>query len=252
MSKIKNNSLNLSQINNELITFCYEGYDLYFVHGWFCSYLSAPSDSQEDLVLPTYLVLNEDKINDEHKFSKLVDKLMEIYTSLADSIFEKNKLIHPIVDLNDNSFTPDNLSIEQKQNLIKWLYGYLTGYLVLNGEVTDYINDESLLDDKFYPALFTLCVALIKLVAETSEIAMEAKTREDFAELMADIKAMWESEEGEELTDNLFNEAMAALDYNDIITALNDLFYVMRVSDEKRMQALNHQNSLLGKLTTRH
>lgn len=252
MSKQKNQSLNLSQINTELTDFCYEGYDLYFVHGWFCAYLSAPSDSQEDLVLPTYLVLNEDKITDEHKFTKLVDKLMEIYTDLADNIFEKNKLIRPVVNLTDNSYEPDKFTLLQQQNLLKWLYGYLTGYLVLNGEVTDYITDEKMLDEKFYPALFTLCVALIKLVAENIEIKMEAKIQEDFSELLADIKAMWESEEGEELTDSLFNEAMAALDYNDIVTALNDLFYVMRVSDEKRMQALHHQNSLLGKLTTRH
>lgn len=251
MSKLKNYTLNYSQINEELITYTYNDYDLYFIHGWFCSYLSAPSDSPEDLVLPTYLVLNEDKIVDENKFSKLVDKLMEVYSFLADSLFEKNKLIRPLVDFTNNTFEPEKFSLQEKKNLAKWLYGYLTGYLVLNEDIMDHIDDEKMLDEKFYPALFTLCVALMSLAKEDS-LEMEAKTREDFDELIADIRAMWESEEGEELTDSLFNEAIESLDYNDIIIALNDLFYVMRITDEKRMVTVNHQNSLLGKLTTRH
>ena len=46
--------------------------------------------------------------------------------------------------------------------------------------------------------------------------------------------------------------SIAELDLADVIGALNDLFYVIRVSDETRYAAQSHQNSLLGRLSTRH
>ena len=63
---------------------------------------------------------------------------------------------------------------------------------------------------------------------------------------------MWESEEDESDIDGLFAESIAELDLADVIGALNDLFYVIRVSDETRYAAQSHQNSLLGRLNTRH
>ena len=44
--------------------------------------ISAPSDSEEDLLIPTYLILDEDKIKDEQKFASLVDRLVAVYSEL--------------------------------------------------------------------------------------------------------------------------------------------------------------------------
>lgn len=250
---LKKSITNFSELNRELQTYLYCGYDLHFVHGWFCAYLSAPSDSEDDLLIPTYLILNEDKIQDEVKFTKLIDKLVKVYSELADAIFENNKLIRPLIDFaKPNGFDPLTFTPEHKRNLLVWLYGYLTGYLALGGEISENIDDEQLLEEKFYPALFTLCVALFSLAGQVEVKFMESLVAEDFNELQDDLKSMWESEDGEADVELLFKDAMDELDLADIIGALNDLFYVMRVSDENRFAAQNHQNSLLGKLNTRH
>ena len=78
---------NLAALNQELKEYLYTGYDLHFVHGWFSAYLSAPSDSEEDLLIPTYLILDENKIKDEQEFASLVDRLVVVYSELADTIF---------------------------------------------------------------------------------------------------------------------------------------------------------------------
>ena len=250
---IKKSTINLSEINQELKTYLFAGYDLHFLHGWFSAYLSAPSESEEDLLIPSYLILDEDSVAEEQKFAKLVDKLVNIYSDLAENIFENNKLIRPLIDFDKpNTFDPLLFTVENKRNLLVWLYGYLTGYLVLGNDVTEYITDEDMLEGKFYPALFTLCVAFISLSQDVDKSFMSAKVADDFAELLGDLKSMWESEEDESDIDSLFAESIAELDLADVIGALNDLFYVIRVSDETRYAAQSHQNSLLGRLSTRH
>ena len=249
---IKNTQANLAKLNQELVAYVWPGYDLHFLHGWFAAYLSAPSDSEDDLLIPSYLILDEDKIKDEQAFAKLVDKLVLVYTDLADSIYENNKLIRPLIDFaKPNSFDPLLFSLEHKRNLLTWLYGYLTGYLAIGGDVTEYATDEALLEDKFYPALFTLCIALFSLAREVKCENQAANVSVDFAELEQDLLAMWESEDGEDITAAI-EDAIKELDLADIIGALNDLFYVLRVTDEKRFAEKEPATTLLHKLTTKH
>ena len=60
-------------------------------------------------------------------------------------------------------------------------------------------------------------------------------------------------EDGEGDVDELINDAIEELDMADVIGALNDVFYVVRVSDEARFVAQqNSANPLLGKLTSRN
>lgn len=244
---------NLSLLNQELAAYLYQGYDLHFIHGWFCAYLSAPSDSEEDLLIPTYLILDETKIADEEKFTKLVDKLVKVYSELADAIFENNKLIRPLIDFaKPNGFDPLTFTAEQNRNLLVWLYGYLTGYLAIGGDITEYATDENLLEERFFPGLFTLCIAFFKLSQQVELNFMSPEASADFAELQADLKTMWESEDGEGDVETLISEAIEELDMADVIGALNDVFYVIRVSDEARFAAQNSANPLLGKLTSRH
>lgn len=244
---------NLSLLNQGLAAYLYQGYDLHFIHGWFCAYLSAPSDSEEDLLIPTYLILDETKIADEEKFTKLVDKLVKVYSELADAIFENNKLIRPLIDFaKPNGFDPLTFTNEQNRNLLVWLYGYLTGYLAIGGDITEYATDENLLEERFFPGLFTLCIAFFKLSQQVELSFMSPEASADFAELQADLKTMWESEDGEGDVEILISESIEELDMADVIGALNDVFYVIRVSDEARFAAQNSANPLLGKLTSRH
>lgn len=250
---IKKNNTNLTTLNQELVEYLHSGYDLHFVHGWFSAYLSAPSDSEDDLVIPTYLILDEAKIKDETKFAKLVDKLIAVYSDLADAIFENNKLIRPLIDFaKPNTFDPLLFTEQHNRNLLVWLYGYLTGYLAIGGDITEYATNEKLLEERFYPALFTLCVALFKLTQTVKLDFMAPEVAADFAELQVDLKTMWESEDDEAVVDDLINESIEELDMADIIGALNDVFYVIRVSDESKFAANTQQNSLLNKLNTRH
>lgn len=250
---IKKKASDLEVLNNEIKPYLFQGYDLHFIHGWFTAYLSAPSDSEEDLLIPTYLILDEDNIKDEQKFAKIIDKLINVYSELADNIFEKTKLLRPLIDFNKpNSFDPLLFSDEHKRNLLMWLYGYLTGYLVTATDITECTTNEQLLEDKFFPALFTLSVALISLKSQVDLSFMSVDVKNDFDELLVDVKAMWESEDNELPTDELFASALAELDLADIIGALNDVFYAIRVIDESQFANSTANNTLLNKLVTRH
>lgn len=248
---LKKKRVDLTALNQEISQYLYQGYDLYFIHGWFCSYISAPSDSEEDLVLPTYLILDEDKILDEQKFAKTVDSLIALYSELSDNIFEKNKLLKPLINFNEpNKFDPQDLSIEAQRNLLMWLYGYLTCYLVTSSDANEYITNEELLDEKFYPALFTLNIILVKLAQTVSLDFMADNVREDFNELLVDIKQMWESDDETLVIEDMFAKLSGESEFDDIVSALNDVFYVIRVSDENKFTQQN--NSILNKLQTRH
>lgn len=251
MAAIK--GINLEEVDNEFKKYLYQGYDLFFIHGWFNAYLSAPSDSEEDLLIPTYLILDEDDIADENKFSKSVDKLVTLYSQIADNIFENNKPLKPLVSFaKPNSFDPLTFTDVENKNLLMWLYGYLTCYLVTSGEAAEYVTDQKLLDEKLYPALFTLSVALATLSKRISTDFMSEEVKTDFFEIVDDVKSMWESEENESLSvDELFTQVENELDLADIVGALNDIFYVIRVSDENRFAATPDE-TLLGKLNARN
>ncbi|MDD3267339.1 MAG: hypothetical protein PHC75_09215 [Burkholderiales bacterium] len=246
--------INLEEINNEFKKYLHQGYDLFFIHGWFNAYLSAPSDSEEDLLIPTYLILDEDRIADENKFSKIVDKLVTLYSQIADSIFENNKPLKPLINFaKPNSFDPITFGDEESKNLLMWLYGYLTCYLVTSGEAAEYVTDEKLLEEKLYPALFTLSVALVTLSKSVTIDFMNEEVKTDFLEIVDDVKSMWESEGNENLSvDEVFAQVEDKLDLADIVGALNDIFYVIRVSDENRFANTPNDNTLLGKLNARN
>lgn len=249
----KSQSPDLAQLNQELLAYVWPGYDLHFVHGWFTAYLSSPSDSEEDLLIPSYLIIDESKIADEQQFSRFIDKLVAVYSALADSIYEQNKLIRPLVDFTKpNSFDPLTFDAGQRKKLCQWLYGYLTGYLAIGTDITEYAYDHKLLDDKFFPALFTLCVAFFQLAGEIDWYGVDDKVKADFSELEQDLKSMWESEEDEGELDEVIAEATGQLDLADIVGALNDIFYVVRVCDEHVHNQNSVNNSLLGKLATKH
>ena len=294
-SKPKLKPINLELLNKELLGYVWPGYDLYFVHGWFAAYLSSPSDSEEDLLIPGYLILDETKITDEQHFSRLVDQLVVLYSELADAIYERNKLIRPLIDFKKpNSFdqlSPDWLQLSKKsgRNLLNWLYGYLSAYLAISSDLEQYAvgdNLDNLLKDKFYPALFTLCIALFSLTGKvhltaksdnslnisldaspSSEINLDdspdnssdgsladisENVSNDLSELLIDIKSMWESIDGEGDIDEIIVSAIDKLKLADIVTALNNIFYVTRLIDENKFNQSIPPNSLLSKLSTKH
>lgn len=249
----KINSADLVKLNKDLCTYFWPGYDLYFLHGWFLAYLSAPSDSEEDLLIPMYLVLDESTIKDEIHFSKVIDKLVKLYTDLAESIYEDNKLIRPLVDFEQPIKSDLSLFTDaDKQHLLKWLYGYLNYYLAMDTDITEQIDNTELRENKLYPALFTLCVALFKLAQDFDLDGACEEVKQNFAELQLDLKEMWESEAGEQDIDKIIAEAVEKFDLADINRALNDVFYVVRTNDEQNLASSSVENSLLNKLITKH
>ena len=228
----------LTKLQQQIELYFYKGYNLYFIHGWFCAYLSSPSDSEEDLLIPTYLILDEEKITDETKFIKVVDDLMVLYNDLADKTYEQNKLIKPLVNIDEpNNFGVNPMTPQEKTNLLFWLYGYLSGHLVIGVDITEYCKDEALLDEKFFPAVFTLCVGLLLLnkdkdISKTNLFA--ADVLEDFKEICDDVMSMWE-DDGESLEDRLKEYSLSEVTPN-IVDALNSIFYVVRKSEEHRLE----------------
>lgn len=246
--KLKYELTNLNKLSKN---YFHQGYDVFFMHGWFSAYLSAPSDSEDDLIIPSYLIVDEENINDEKAFAKFVDEYMALYADLAESIFEKNKLIKPLVSIEvPNLADLTKLDSKTQSSLLVWLYGYLCGYLVVGVDITEYCDDFRLLEEKFYPALYTICVSFLLLdqLIDASTIFNEVAI-EDYLDVKADILDLWEStDDGATILDEIKNinldEALS-----DLSTALNAIFYVIRVSDEKRYnQQDGVGNPLLKKL----
>ena len=234
-----NGKIDFLKLNQQTSEYFYPGYNIFFMHGWFSSYLSAPSDSEEDEVIPCYLILDEDKINNEKVFAKFIDNLMLIFTQMADSIYEKNKLIKPMVNpAQPNNFNAENLSSEEKSNLLIWLYGYLCGYLTIGADITEYCKDNKLLDNTFFPALQSICSLLLLLESEIkAENIFSGEVLQDFKDLLIDIAEMWEADEvGRSLTD-LVAEMVLSDSLNGLVKALNAIFYVVRTADEAKLNS---------------
>lgn len=252
MKRNKNRLIDLETSNQELIRYTYAGYDLYFLHGWFTAYLSAPNDSEEDLLIPDYLIIDESRIDNEASFSKTIDLLVDMYSGLAEALFDDNKPICPLIDFSAPTFfDTEAFTSVHFHNLLKWLYGYLAGFMAIGVEISESI-DEDLVNQRFYPALFTLCVAFFYLErkAVLGDVD-ENNFKPDYEELARDLQQMWESQEGEADIDSLITAAVTELDLKDIAIAVNDIFYVVRRSDELKL-AKQSINPLLGKLTTNH
>ncbi|RTK95618.1 MAG: hypothetical protein EKK64_06345 [Neisseriaceae bacterium] len=246
-------SLNLVELNNWLVRYTYAGLDLHFVSGWISSYLSSVNDEeQEDLLIPDFLIFDEKRISNEQDFSKLIDQLVNLYSDMADRLYEQNKLIQPLINLEQpNVVKMDNLNEKEKQALESWLLGYL--YFVLTSEVdiAALSNDQTMLDEHYYPALFTLSVVLMDL---QTKLQSDKKNQTIpsyvgyLTEAVFDLQEMWESEDASS-KDDMFKDALSKVNYQDVVPALNSIFFVIRKIDELRYTNNQISKSLLGKLS---
>ena len=225
--------IDFSRLEQETTKYFYSGYNLSFMHGWFCSYLSASVDSEDDLVIPSYLILNEDRLINEQEFSKFIDRLMLVYVDIADSIYEKNKQIKPLINFINPRDANLQLSTEDKTNLLIWLYGYLCGYLVIGTDVTEYCYNEQLLNDKFYPELLVVCQAFLLLDQEL-DVSFTSPMLDDYLDVKADIINMWEFDDGSNILTQITNIKLGDI-LGKLINALNNIFYTVRTLDEARL-----------------
>jgi hypothetical protein len=232
-------TFDLAKLNSKACEYFYQGYDIFFIHGWFSAYLSAPSDSEEDDVIPTYMILNEDKIADEKLFTKFIDELMLMFSDIADSIYEKNKSLKPLINLGSpNNFTPDSLTDDEKRNLLVWLYGYLSGFIVIGSDITEYCKDDKTLDEVFFPALSIVCSAFLLLDKEVNPKKLfTGQALDDYYDLCLDIEDMWERDEN----DKTLAESLHGVEYivpvAELSNALSAIFFVVRTADESRINA---------------
>ncbi len=229
----------LAKISIQINEYFYKGYDIYFIHGWIASYLSSPSDSEEDMVIPMYLVLDEDKITDENTFTQFVDNLLDLYKDLSDKTYEQNKLIKPLVNImHPNNFLIAETTVTEKTNLLNWLYGYLCCYLTIGVDMVEHCHDVDLLEKRFFPALFTICACFILLEAEigTASLLYTSDDLVDFQELKEDVESMWEDDENGSFIDGLKKYTLAE-SMEHLIEALNSVFFVVRKTEETKFNA---------------
>ncbi len=225
----------IAKLNVEAQQYFHKGYDMFFMHGWFSAYLSAPSDSEEDDVIPIYLVLDEDKMPDEKVFTKFLDSLMDLFGEIADNLYDKNKALKPLINLNVIS-NSDNLTLQEKCNLFVWLYGYLSGFVVIGSDITEYCKDERLLDEVFFPALTTVCSALLLLEKEVDPKGIFASsTLEDYNDLCLDLDEMWESDQCGKTFLQTLEGKKYTLPFSTLCDALTAIFFVVRTADEARL-----------------
>ncbi len=237
MNKTNDLSHNIELANKYSANYLYPGYDIYFIHGWFYSYILSISENSDDLWFPDYLVLDEDKITDNKLFTKFIDNLLLIYTTLVNNAFEKNLPISVLVDVNNINVTIVNLSVIEQSNLLNWLYGYLSGWLVTwNDGLDQYFKDHKNLEDKFYQDMFYLTGAFIlldnQLKPQLSEMILS-----DYNDLKLDLFDIWDLKEPEIIQEfkklNLNNDSFDIL--NGVSNSLNSLFQIMRIIDEKNL-----------------
>lgn len=249
-------TLNLVDLNNWLVKYTYAGLDLHFVSGWFAAYLSSINDEdQEELLLvPDFLIFDDNKITDEQDFSKLIDELVKLYSEVADRLFELNKPIQPLISLvKPNIFSTDNLTHDELQLLEAWLLGYLYFILTSEVDIAEICTNQAMLDEHYYPALFTLSVILIDLQIK---LQSDKKTQEVttyvgyLTEAVFDLQEMWEPETDAEDKASMFSDALKTVNYADIVPALNSIFFVVRKIDEERYANRQISKSLLGKLSS--
>ncbi len=248
-------TMSLIEVNKWLSKYTYAGLDIHFVSGWFASYLSSVNDdSTEELLVPDFLIFDENKITNEQDFSKLIDELVKIYSDAADRLYEQNKLLQPMVDLTKpNVIQIDDLSKEQLQALEAWLLGYMYFILTSEVDIAALSSNQTLLDEYYYyPALFTLSIILMDLQIK---LQSDAKTNQSptyvayLTETIFDLREMWEADDDATNKDTMFDEALANVNYNDLIPALNSIFFVVRKIDEERYANEQMSKSLLGKLS---
>jgi hypothetical protein len=249
----KKPNLDLVTLNHEVSKYFFPGYDLYFIHGWFCAYLSALGESEDDLLIPTYLVLNEGSIDNEQHFDGFIGRLVELYSALADQLYEHNKPLCPLIDLSmPQKFATQTLDDNDKPSLLNWLTGYLNGYLVIGEDITELKDvDEELMEKRFYPGLFTVCMSLLKLVQEVGCASLGGSARDNFNDVLEDARGMWSSEDGSAMVEQQIAAAIKKIDYNDLSAAVNDIFYVVRSCDEIRYNNPG-SSKLLNNLVSRH
>lgn len=225
--------------------YCHYGYDLYFLHGWICATLSVVGPIDDDQIIPLYLMLNEDTIPDDNTddqvFENFTTNLLAIYEQITNSVFEENKVIKPLVNLDTpNVFEVKNLTNSELSNLYCWLYGYLAAYLTTGGDIQDHCDNEDMLNKLFFPALFTLSSAFLLLDQKLNDnncnnyfSTNSDYLKEFYTEFRDDIDNMWESDEVNELNlrDNIkLSDAVKTLSLDlvlpKIVESINAMFSV--------------------------
>ena len=250
----KLSKIDLHKLNEKTKQYCFNGYDLFFIHGWFVAYLSAPSDNDEDTVLPMGIILDEEQIRNEAVFSKYIDEVMAVFTTIADSIFEQNKLIKPLINLDKPNYFSNTLTLDEKGNLLRWLYGYLFGSLALSEDVYTYSQDEELIDEVYFPALWEVACVFLKLDKEVViHDKINDQVKNEYLELKTMMVDLWESEDGSNTT---IDDEVISMSLDDaldkMLPALNTIFSVVRNMDEAKFGEQPVPNALLTNLTTMH
>lgn len=245
-------SFNLDKLHSNCCKYFYAGYHIYFIHGWFCAYLSAVTENDDDLLIPTYLVLDEDLVLDEKPFISFIDELLILYKHLATTTFEYNKLIKPLISLNSSNSLDNIANVTDPatkhliySNTLNWLYGYLANFLSNDDKISADIESkyQELLDTKYYQSLYTLCCAALALdeyVYHKDEtvallINHHINYTNDYNETKQDIIDLWENNEnGNSIIKQAQSMAIDEL-IQQIVPAINNIFYVMRVIDEYKL-----------------
>jgi len=212
---------NLSVLRNVLSKITYLGYDHNFLYGWLIGYLSYIQDEEEDELIPTGLILNEEKLHKyQNELEQTINVTLKEYEHLANIYYEKNQ------DIDVSSLIDTN----EKINLLKFLYGYLSKMLLndLEFDNSELIN---LIDDEYYPQLFKLVASFVTLTKQIKLADCSSYFMDDIYDLSNELQTMWEAEGAEDMSEYFENYPIKVETIN---LALDCLFLTMRKIDEIR------------------
>ena len=191
-------AINLAKKIKEI---CHSGYDIYFLHGWVTSALSAPNEIDEDDITPTYLMFqNPENMAQVENLETFMQELGDFCNTVIETTLSSNEPILPLVNLKSNSVNFEKLTPDECRNLLSWIYGYLFSYLANWDNIGDYCKNEELVGELFFAPLLHLSATFILLDKEYDlSKGLDNDAKSDYADLKMDLRDMWTDDEGQSL-----------------------------------------------------
>ncbi len=177
---------------------CPAGYDIYFLHGWLISVISAPNEVADEDLLPTFLMFQTaENFIENPNVVQFMQELNSFATKVMEETLSSTETIQPLVNLNNKPVDFGKLSPEEQRNLLSWVYGYLFSYLANWDNVADYCEDKEQMGEFFYAPLLHLS-AIFLLLDKDYDILAEYNddAKDDYADLKLDIYDLWEDNDG--------------------------------------------------------
>ena len=190
-------SQSMIQLSAKMKEICNGGYDLYFLHGWVTSALTAPNEMDEDDMTPTYLLFQHpEKMFEVDNLEAFMQDLNDFCNQIVEDTLSSNDPIIPLVNLTQSPVDLNKLNPDEERNLLSWVYGYLFSYLANWDNVADYCDDADTIGNLFFVPLLHLSAVFFTLDKKYDlSKGLNEDAASDYADLKLDLYDLWNDDE---------------------------------------------------------